>query len=60
MEQLPDSKASRSGTSGLDIFKIAGSSISGFLPSLKTGDLHQIRMPYTTALELKLALYLEY
>jgi transposase len=42
------------------VFKIAGRSISGFLPSFKTGSDHQVRMPYTSTLELKLALYLEY
>jgi|GraSoiStandDraft_45_1057281.scaffolds.fasta_scaffold769823_1 hypothetical protein len=47
----------RSGTPGLDVFKIAGKSISGFLHSLKTGDRHQVRIPYTT-LEARLALFL--
>jgi len=50
----------RTGTPGLDVFKIAGKSISGFLHSLKTGDRHQVRMPYTTTLEARLALFLEY
>ena len=60
METLQNEPAPRLGTPGLDIFKIAGRSISGFLPSLKTGDQQQVRMPYTTTLELKLALFLEY
>lgn len=60
METLPPSKTSRTGTPGLDVFKIAGCTISGFLPSFKTGDPRQIRMPYTSTLELKLALHLEY
>ena len=51
---------SRRGTPGLDIFKIAGRSISGFLPSFKTGDQSNIRQPFTTQLEERLALYLEY
>jgi transposase len=50
----------RTGTPGLDVFKIAGKSISGFLHSLKTGDRNLVRMPYTTALEARLALFLEY
>jgi hypothetical protein len=50
----------RRGTPGLDVFKIAGQSISGFLHSLKTGNHHQVRMPYTSTLELRLALFLEY
>ncbi len=50
----------RHGTPGLDIFKIAGRSISGFLPSFKPADKRQIRQPFTTQLEERLALYLEY
>lgn len=50
----------RPGTPGLDVFKIASRSISGFLHSFKTGENRQVRMPYTSTLELKLALYLEY
>ena len=48
------------GTPGLDVFKIAGRSISGFLPSFKTGDPHRVRLPFTTHLEERLAMYLEY
>lgn len=48
------------GTPGLDLFKIAGGSISGFLPSFKTGDPHHVRQPFTSHLEERLALYLEY
>ena len=47
----------RPGTPGLDVFKIASRSISGFLHSFKTGENRQVRMPYTSTLELKLALY---
>src|SRR5215469_13001581 len=60
METEQPAKVTRSGTPGLDIFKIAGRSISGFLPSWKTGDPRQIRQPFTTQLEERLALYLEY
>ncbi len=52
--------STRRGTSGLDIFKIAGRSISGFLKSFKTGDTRQVRQPFTTQLEERLAIYLEY
>ncbi len=51
---------SRPGTPGLDVFKIAGRSISGFLHSFKTGDLRQPRQPFTTHLEEQFAIYLEY
>jgi hypothetical protein len=54
------SSTTRPGTPGLDVFKIAGRSISGFLSSFKTGDSGHVRMPYTTTLEMKLALSLEY
>jgi len=60
METHQPSPSARPGTPGLDIFKIAGQTISGFLPSLKTGDRHQVRMPYTTTMEARLALFLEY
>jgi hypothetical protein len=52
--------STRGGTPGLDIFKIAGQSISGFLPSFKTGSASQARQPFTTHLEKRLAMYLEY
>lgn len=60
METEQPAPVARSGTPGLDVFKIAGRSISGFLPSWKTGDPRQIRQPFTTQLEERLALYLEY
>jgi hypothetical protein len=50
----------RPGTPGLDVFKIAGRSISGFLHSFKTGESRQVRLPFTTHLEERLALFLEY
>ncbi len=52
--------STRGGTPGLDIFKIAGQSISGFLKSFKTGSVSQVRQPFTTQLEERLAMYLEY
>jgi hypothetical protein len=60
METLESSSSACLGTPGLDLFKIAGRSISGFLPSQKTGDKQRIRQPFTTQLEERLALYLEY
>src|SRR5215472_6269403 len=54
------SPPTRPGTPGLDVFKIAGASISGYVPSYKTGDRKYIRQPYTSTLEQRLSLYLEY
>jgi transposase len=59
METKP-TPSTRLGTPGLDVFKIAGRSISGFLHSFKTGDPHRVRLPFTTHLEERLAMYLEY
>src|SRR5439155_19825612 len=56
----PPSPSPRSGTPGLDVFKIAGRSISGFVHSFKTGDPRRVRQPFTTLLEHRLALLLEY
>jgi len=60
MKTQPPSSSERIGTPGLDVFKIAGASISGFLHSWKTGDQRRVRMPYTTILEARLALFCEY
>src|SRR5947207_4742388 len=60
METQPTPPATGRGTPGLDIFKLAGRSISGFLPSFKTGDHRCVRQPFTSQLEERLALYLEY
>ena len=43
---------------GIDLFKIAGRSISGWIPSLKTGTV--IRRPFCSQLEERLLLWLEY
>jgi hypothetical protein len=45
---------------GIDLFKIAGRSISGWIPSLKTGATSHIRQPFCSQLEERLLLYLEY
>ncbi len=54
------SSRSLPGTRGLDIFRIAGQSISGWLPSYKTGGAGKGIQPFTTQMEFLLALYLEY
>src|SRR5512145_1953254 len=43
---------------GIDLFKIAGRSISGWMPSLKTGTA--VRQPFCSQLEARLLLWLEY
>jgi transposase len=60
MEPEPRRPSERPGTPGLDVFKIAGQSISGFVHSFKTGDARRVRLPFTSRLEERLALYLEY
>ena len=43
---------------GIDLFKIASRSISGWVPSLKTGTT--VRQPFCSQLEERLLLWLEY
>jgi hypothetical protein len=43
---------------GIDLFKIAGRSISGWIPSLKTGST--VRQPFCSQLEERLLMWLEY
>src|SRR2546430_1458503 len=50
----------RPGTPGLDVFKIAGHSISGFVHSFKTGDPRRVRQPFPSRLEEQLSMFLEY
>jgi len=45
---------------GINLFKIAGRSISGWLPSLKTGVPSHVRQPFCSQLEERLLMYLEY
>ena len=45
---------------GIDLFKIAGRSISGWIPSLKAGTDSPLRQPFCSQLEERLLLYLEY
>jgi hypothetical protein len=53
METQQPSPSGRTGTPGLDMYKIAGKSISGSLHSLKTDEPHQVRMPCMATLEAK-------
>jgi hypothetical protein len=45
---------------GIDLFKIAGRSISGWIPSLKTDAVFPLRQPFCSQLEERLLLWLEY
>jgi Mu transposase, C-terminal len=45
---------------GIDLFKIAGRSISGWIPSFKTGNPGHVRQPFCSQLEERLLLWLEY
>ncbi len=48
------------GIRGIDLFKIAGESISGWLPSWKAGGPRPTRQPFCSLMEERLLLYLEY
>ncbi len=45
---------------GIDLFKIAGRSISGWIPSFKAGTTSPLRQPFCSQLEERLLLWLEY
>ncbi len=49
-----------SGVRGIDLLKIAGRSISGWIKSRKTGNPHHVRQPFCSQLEERLLMYLEY
>ena len=51
---------SESGIRGIDLFKIAGESISGWIPSWKMGGQKPTRQPFCSLMEERLLLYLEY
>ncbi len=51
---------SEGGVRGIDLFKIAGESISGWVPSFKTGETRPTRQPFCSQMEEQLLLYLEY
>ena len=45
---------SEMGVRGIDLFKIAGESISGWIPSFKTGDIRPTRQPFCSQMEEQL------
>src|SRR2546427_10235907 len=45
---------------GIDLFKIAGRSIAGWIPSFKAGTASHVRQPFCSQLEERLLLWLEY
>jgi hypothetical protein len=51
---------SETGIRGIDLFKIAGESISGWIPSWKMGSQTPTRQPFCSLMEERLLLYLEY
>ena len=51
---------SETGIRGIDLFKIAGESISGWIPSWKMGGQKPTRQPFCSLMEERLLLYLEY
>jgi len=51
---------SQSGIRGIDLFKIAGESIAGWIPSWKMGGQKPTRQPFCSLMEERLLLYLEY
>lgn len=51
---------SQSGIRGIDLFKIAGESISGWIPSWKKGGPKPARQPFCSLMEERLLMYLEY
>jgi transposase len=51
---------SENGIRGVDLFKIAGESISGWIPSWKLGGQKPTRQPFCSLMEERLLMYLEY
>src|SRR5438105_2125103 len=51
---------SENGIRGVDLFKIAGESISGWIPSWKLGGPKPSRQPFCSLMEERLLLFLEY
>ena len=45
---------------GIDLFKIAGRSISGWVPSFQMGATSPVKQPFCSQLEERLLLWLEY
>ena len=48
---------SEMGVCGIDLFKIAGESISGWIPSWKTGEARPARQPFCSLMEERLLMY---
>ncbi|HEY4035340.1 MAG TPA: hypothetical protein VGL94_15390 [Ktedonobacteraceae bacterium] len=51
---------SQPGVRGINLFKIAGRSISGWILSYKTEDARSVRQPFCSQMEERLLLHLEY
>src|SRR5712692_10318256 len=51
---------SETGIRGIDLFKIVGESISGWIPSWKMGGQKPTRQPFCSLMEERLLMYLEY
>jgi hypothetical protein len=51
---------SENGIRGIDLFKIAGESISGWIPSWKLGGPKPSRQPFCSLMEERLLMFLEY
>ena len=51
---------SENGIRGVDLFKIAGESISGWIPSWKLGSQKPSRQPFCSLMEERLLMWLEY
>jgi len=51
---------SENGIRGVDLFKIAGESISGWIPSWKLGGQKPSRQPFCSQMEERLLMFLEY
>lgn len=51
---------SENGIRGVDLFKIAGESISGWIPSWKLGGQKPARQPFCSLMEERLLMFLEY
>src|SRR6202043_2600904 len=51
---------SENGIRGVDLFKIAGESISGWIPSWKLGGPKPSRQPFCSLMEERLLMFLEY
>ena len=51
---------SENGIRGVDLFKIAGESISGWIPSWKLGGQKPSRQPFCSLMEERLLMFLEY